>query len=123
MLSKEIREKLPFISIIKYGSAELIGIISNQDRNVTIMYVYTLIEGTELKQKFLQLGRIWWDESNRSIPIDMFLRGDMDDFSPYLMTLHSKDVVLLDGPCLDLESLAIKKRKKKIIRLRDTKRC
>lgn len=117
MLSKEIREKLPFISIVKYGSQEYVGIISNQDQNVTIMYVYTMIQSLECKHTFLELGRTWWDESNRMIPIDIFLKGEMNQFSQYMITMNTKDVSIVDGPCTNLDALTSKRSKKKTIRI------
>lgn len=117
MLSKEIRDRLPFISIVRYGETEYVGIISNQDQNVTIMYVYTYMETSELKQRFLEFGRIWWDESNRMIPIDIFLRGEMEQFSRFMITMHTKDVIVVDGPCMNLDILSARKGKKRTIRV------
>lgn len=117
MLSKEIREQLPFISIVKYGNQEYVGIISNQDQNVTIMYIYTNINNTAQKQRFLELGRIWWDESNRFIPIDLFLRGEMDEFAAFSITMNTKDVNVIDGPCINLEDYRSYKSKRKTIRV------
>lgn len=117
MLSSEIRSKLPFVSVVEYGGIEYVGIISNQDKNVTIMYVYTLMENMEIKQRFLELGRIWWDESNRFVPIDIFLRGEMDQFSRYSITMSTKDVTVLDGPCINLELISSRKSKKRTIKL------
>ena len=117
MFSTEIRTKLPFVSIVEYGSLEYVGIISNQDKNVTLMYVYTLIESSEKKQRLLELGRIWWDESNRFIPIDIFLKGEMSEFIKYSIAMNTKDVVLLDGPCINLENISPRRSKKKTIKL------
>lgn len=117
MLSKEIKEKLPFISIVKYGSQEYVGIISNQDQNITIMYVYTTMLDVETKREFLNLGRIWWDESNRMIPIDMFLRGEMTKFADHMITMNTKDVNIIDGPCVNTQLLISKRSKQRTIRL------
>jgi len=117
MLSSEIRTKLPFVSVVEYGGTEYVGIISSQDKNVTIMYVYTLIDTPELRQKLLEFGRTWWDESNRYVPIDIFLRGEMSIFSRYSITMNTKDVILLDGPCINLENFSLRKSKKKTIKL------
>lgn len=122
MLSKQIREKLPFISIIKYGNEEYVGIIANQDQNVTIMYVYTFILSNDSRKKLLELGRIWWDESNRKIPIDIFLKGEMTQFQKYSIIMNTKDVTLIDGPCPSLESFFKKGTKKKSIRLFQNKK-
>jgi hypothetical protein len=41
MLTKDIEENFPFISVVVYGGQEYVGIIANQDQWVTSMYVYT----------------------------------------------------------------------------------
>ena len=41
MLRKEIEENYPFISVVTYGGAEYVGIITNQDQFVTSMLVYS----------------------------------------------------------------------------------
>ena len=78
MLTKDIQENFPFLSVVTYGGIEYIGIIINQDATVTSMYIYTDIR-SELEQKaFLALGDVWWWESNRLIPINIFLRGEIE---------------------------------------------
>ena len=77
MLRKDIEENFPFISVVTYGQKEFVGIINNQDNFVTSMYVYTdLMEDAE-KKAFMELGEAWWWESNRMIPISIFMRKEM----------------------------------------------
>jgi hypothetical protein len=45
MLTKDIQEKFPFISIVSYGGIEYVGIIINQDQSVTSMYVFNKRHG------------------------------------------------------------------------------
>ena len=71
MLTKDIQENFPFLSVVTYGGQEYVGIIINQDVTVTSMYVYTAI-ASEQQRAFLDLGEVWWWESNRMIPINIF---------------------------------------------------
>ena len=71
MLTKDIEENFPFISVVVYGGQEYVGIIANQDQWVTSMYVYTNLKSTEEKKAFLDLGEVWWWESNRLIPLSL----------------------------------------------------
>ena len=117
MLTKNIEENFPFLSVVTYGGQEYIGIIINQDATVTSMYVYTDIR-TELEQKaFLELGEVWWWESNRMIPINIFLRGEIEPFKYCIMTMNSKDVRVTIGPCVNLNNLSIKRVKRKNVQL------
>jgi hypothetical protein len=117
MLTKEIQENFPFISIVSYGGNEYVGIIANQDQFVTSMYIYTDLKTIEEKKAFLEIGEVWWWESNRMIPINIFLRKEMFIFQYSLMTMNSKDVKVTIGPCVNLNNLAIKRVKRKNVQL------
>ena len=117
MLLKDIEQNFPFISVVTYGGNEYVGIITNQDQYITSMYVYTSIKTPEEKQKFLSLGDTWWWESNRMIPISIFLSKEMECFSYAQITMNSKDVRVTIGPCVNLNNLAIKRVKRKSVQL------
>lgn len=117
MLLKNIAEKFPFISVVTYGGQEFVGIISNQDANVTSMYVYTKLNTEEEKRRLIELGEIWWWESNRMIPISIFLREEMRDFQYALQTMNSKDVRVSIGPTVNLNNLSLKRVKRKSVQL------
>ena len=76
MLRKEIEEKFPFLSVVTYGGMEYIGIVNNQDNLTTTMYIYSDALTPEEKAKLIELGEIWWWESNRMLPINIFLRKE-----------------------------------------------
>jgi hypothetical protein len=69
------------------------------------------------KQRFLELGDTWWWESNRMIPINIFLRTDITPFNYALMTMNSKDVRVSIGPCVNLNALSVKRVKRKSVQL------
>ena len=117
MLRKEIEENFPFLSVVTYGGTEYIGIINNQDNFITSMYVYTNLKSSEDKQKFIELGEVWWWESNRMIPINIFLNKEMSKFQFALMTMNSKDVKVTIGPCVNLNALNVKRVKRKSVQL------
>jgi len=117
MLTKNIQENFPFLSVVTYGGQEYIGVIINQDATVTSMYVYTDIKSELEQRKFLDLGEIWWWESNRMIPINIFLRGEIEPFRYAIMTMNSKDVKVSIGPCVNLNNLTVKRIKRKSVQL------
>ena len=117
MLLKDIKENYPFLSVVTYGGNEYVGIIVNQDQYVTTMYVVTDLKTPSEKQLMLDLGDIWWWESNRMIPINIFLRKEMESFKYCLMTMNSKDVKITLGPCINLNNLSIKRVKRKSVQL------
>jgi hypothetical protein len=117
MLRKDIEEKFPFLSVVTYGGNEYIGIINNQDAFITSMYIYTDLRSDEAKAKFVELGEVWWWESNRMIPINIFLNKDMAQFKSVLMTMNSKDVRVSLGPTVNLNKLSVKRVKRKSVQL------
>ena len=114
---KQLSEKYPFITVVMYGNTEYVGIIQNRDKLVTTMYDFGRITEIELKKKFLELAEIWWWESNRSIPINIFLREEWAVFKPYLQTFINKDFDIMYGPATSLAELNKKRTKKRSIQL------
>ena len=117
MLLKEIEDQYPYISVVAYGGQEYVGIISNQDQTVTSMFVYTDCKSTEHKKLLVDLGEIWWWESNRMIPINIFLKKEMETLSYTLITMNSKNVKVVIGPCVNVNNLAVKRIKRKSVQL------
>ena len=117
MLLKDIEKDFPFISVVTYGGNEYVGIIANQDQYITSMYVFTTLKTDLQKELFLQMGEVWWWESNRMIPINIFLNKEMSKFQFALMTMNSKDVKVTIGPCVNLNALNLKRVKRKSVQL------
>jgi|TARA_B110000977_G_scaffold76328_1_gene102968 hypothetical protein len=117
MLRKDIEENYPFISVVTYGGQEYVGIVVNQDQFVTSVLVYTKLRSVEEKKFMLELGETWWWESNRMIPINIFLRKEVDVIKYCQMTMNSKDVKVILGPTVNLSNLAIKRVKRKNVQL------
>ena len=117
MLTKNIQENYPYISVVTYGGNEYVGIIANQDQFITTMYVFTNIDTEIEKKHFLELGETWWWESNRMIPINIFLTSEMERYKYTLMVMNSKDVKVTIGPCVNLNNLTIKRVKRKNVQL------
>lgn len=114
---KELIEKFPFITIAKVTDNEYIGIVQNRDNHVTSFYDFNLIKSIEMKKKFLELGDIWWWESNRQIPINIFLKQDFAIFKVILKTFISKEFSIVSGPCVSLTELNNKRSKRRSIQL------
>ena len=117
MLTKDIEENFPFLSVVTYGGNEYIGIIINQDSSVTSMYVYTRLRSKTEQVSFLECGEAWWWESNRMIPINIFLKNEMDPFKYSIITMNSKDVRLLIDPCVNIGNMNVKRVKRRSVQL------
>jgi len=114
---KQLIEKYPFMSYITYGGNGYLGIIQNHNPTITGIYHFDSLVQNKDKQQFLELGSEWWWQSNRQIPINIFVKEDWRPFRAILKTFNSKDVDLEFGPCVNLRDIAIRRTKKKSITL------
>lgn len=114
---KKLLSQYPFITYLKYGGDEYIGIIQNSDEQITTIYDFGSLRNADQKLKFLTLGEQWWWESNRMIPINVFLKTDWAEFKFSIKTMNSKDVTILVGPNVSLKEIAAKRSKRRSITL------
>ena len=115
--TEEFQQNFPFITCIRCVDEEYVGIVINYDLQVTSIYDFGILHSDADKQRFLELGEIWWWESNRKIPINIFLKADMTPFRPIIKTFNSKDVTVVFGPTVNLSDIAEKRVKRKSIQL------
>jgi len=116
-MKEEFEKNFPYISCLKSNEKEYLGIIINCDDNVASIYDLNMILDHNLRKQFLQLGEVWWWESNRKIPINIFLKKEMIVFRPFIKTFNYKDVEILFGPTVSLSEIAEKRVKRKSIQL------
>ena len=60
-----LRDKFPFLSLIRKGDLEYVGIVQNEDINVISFYDYGRLMMPQDKINILKSGETWWHESNR----------------------------------------------------------
>ena len=116
-ITEDLQENFPFITVLNHVSAEYVGIVINQDAQVTSIYDYASIRSDKEKQRFLELGEVWWWESNRQIPINIFLNREIIEFRYAIRNFSTKDVKILLGPCTSLNDIIVKRIKRKSITL------
>ena len=96
---------------------EFVGIVQNEDINVISFYDYGRLMMPKDKMRFLKCGETWWYESNRKLPINIFLKGDFKYFKSTLVTLNSKDIEIVAGPTVRLGDISKKRVKRRTIQL------
>ena len=116
-MSNQFQENFPFISCLKSNDREYVGIIVNCDDYVASIYDLSMIINEQHRSVFLEMGEVWWWESNRKIPINIFLKQEMQVFRPYIKTFNSKDIEIVFGPAVNLSEIAEKRIKRKSIQL------
>lgn len=116
-ISENLQENFPFISVLNHVDKEYVGIIINQDAQITSFYDYSAIKTELEKERFLELGEAWWWESNRQIPINIFLSREIIIYRYAIKNFSTKDVRILFGPCVSLNDILTKRVKRKSITL------
>lgn len=114
---EQLLNRYPFITYLVYGGNEYIGIIQNSDEQITTIYDFGSLKFPEQKKRFLELGEQWWWESNRIIPINVFLKREWAEFKFCVKTMNSKDVEIRMGPQINLKEMAAKRSKRRSITL------
>ena len=82
-----------------------------------MIYDFAGLKTADQKVLFLQLGDTWWWESNRIIPINVFLKQEWAQFKFCVKTMNSKDVEIKVGPQVSLKEMAMKRSKRRSITL------
>ena len=114
---EELLKQYPFLTYLVYGGNDYIGVIQNLDEVITTIYDYGALRTVEQKQQFLELAETWWWESNRLIPINVFLKQEWTPFRAVVKTMNSKDVEIKFGPHVSLREIAAKRSKRRSITL------
>jgi hypothetical protein len=110
-------KRYPFVSCISYGGRGYIGIVQNLDDVLTSFYDFGSLRTTDQRTEFLKLGETWWWESNRKIPINLFLKTDWEKFRFSLRVFNSRDARLEYGPSVNLRDLVQKRYKRRSVTL------
>lgn len=114
----ELHKKFPFLTLGLYKESEHhVGIVLNQTRQFTGVYLIEDLKTQQEKKKFLELGEIWWWESNRMLPISIFLKHEFQPFKYVLRNFANRDFKILQGPITSLQNVVQKRIKRRTINL------
>ena len=81
------------------------------------MYDLSSCRSDKEKKALLEAGEIWWWESNRKLPINIFMKKEMQIFKPLIKSFNTKDCEIVFGPVVRLHEIAQKRIKRKSIQL------
>ena len=113
-LIRKVQDEFPFLSGIRCQSTEIVGIIQNSNDEVISIYDVNETNDEYERLKLLDYGDLWWEQSNRLIPISIFLGDIMDEFQHCLKTFNQKNCEIIFGPVTSLDNLKRKTKRKNI---------
>ena len=114
---EELQEKYPFLTGLEFNDTEFVGIVQNKDQHIISFYDIEKCRNNDEKRLMLEHADLWWWESNRMLPINIFLRKEMAYFKHIQRTMNSKDVKVTHGPTVNLNKLTVKRIKRKSVQL------
>lgn len=114
---KLLLDKYPFLSFVAYGGVDYIGVIQNSDDMITTIYDYGALRTVADRLRYIDMAEQWWWESNRLIPINIFLKQDWAEFKVCVKVLNSKNIEIKYGPVVCLSDIGHRKSKRKSITL------
>ena len=112
-----LKEHYPFMTLCVYAGNEYVGVIQNRDDAVTTIYDFGALADPASKKTYLELAAVWWWESNRSVPINIFLKDEWNPFRDCLKTFSNRDLDILFGPVCSLNDIVRRKSKRRSITL------
>lgn len=110
-----IRDTYPFFSILVLKDGQQVaGIIQNS--TPTFVWIYQF-DGVQKPQRklFLDHGRTWWNQSDRTVPIEVFIGPEFDIFRPCLKGHPRKNIDCVHGHLVDLGETFRKRIKRRIV--------
>ena len=113
---EELQEKFPFLTGIEFSGTEYVGIVQNRDAQIISFYDIERCRNNDERRLMLEHADLWWWESNRMLPIDVFLFKEMQDFSHCLRTFMNKETILF-GPVTSMQNILKKRIKRRSIQL------
>jgi len=114
---EELRDKFPFLTGLLFGEKEFVGIVQNQDKQIISFYDIERCRTESDKKLMLEYGDLWWWESNRQLPIDIFLFQEMQGLQYTLRTFMLKETEVLFGPVTSMQNILKKRIKRRSIQL------
>ena len=106
---EDIQTNYPFLTLIRVGKEEYLGIVQNCDEKVLSIYNYESVP-LDKRTGFLDYGKQWWWESNRKLPINIFIGEGFSLYRPCLLSFSLKESEIVFGPIVQLSDLTNSKR-------------
>lgn len=112
------RTQFPFLSIVTIKNQEYLTVIDIQTKTKTAMYMIKDITCKSKLNDFFDICATWWWQSNRNIPLSLFMRTELEEFNRYRRVFVNKALTLNEGHVVSLNHLQTTRIKRKNVVLK-----
>lgn len=107
-----------YVTYGKVDNIEICGIVKIKTKQYITIYDFSKIKNSSEKKELLSLASTWWWQSNRTIPISIFIKNDIDKFEKYTMRLDTDSFVHIHGPLVSISDIPRKRIKRRNVALK-----
>lgn len=119
-MSEQSNTTPPFVTIIEHNDMLYYGVVKIKSKQYITLYCFNKMD-LDKQNTLIEYGKQWWWQSNRSIPISLFMREEMEDFEPFTHRFNTDQVKVISGPIISLSELPTKRIKRRNITLKRKK--
>lgn len=109
----------PYITNIIGSSGSYFGILKIRSKDYVSLYCFKDMPQEDIEE-LLKLAEKWWWQSNRTIPISVFMSEDIVKFEKYCIRFSTQMVEII-GPNISLSDLPSKRIKRRNLTLKKRK--
>ncbi len=111
---------LPFITVLTCNGEQYIGVLKIKSKQYITLYCFNNMPEVD-KNELIALAQQWWWQSNRAIPISLFMREEMEVYEKYTVRFNTDLCSNIKGPLISLSELPTKRIKRRNIALKRKK--
>lgn len=114
-------EPLLLPDYVTYGivnSTEIVGIVKIKTKQFITLYDFSKIKNPLDKKELLSYASIWWNQSNRTIPISIFIKNDIEKFESFTTRIDADEFELIHGPLVSISDIPRKRIKRRNVALK-----
>lgn len=117
----DIKSRMPYVTVLIHNDTEYVGILKIKSKQYISLYCLNHMPPEEQKL-LLEFAEQWWWQSNRGIPISLFMREEMERFEKYTIRFNTDSCIHVHGPLISLSDLPTKRIKRRNIVLKKRKK-
>lgn len=97
---------------------EIVGIVKIKTKQFITFYDFSKIKNQSDKKELLSFAALWWSQSNRTIPISIFIKNDIEKFEAFTTRIDADSFELIHGPLVSISDIPRKRIKRRNVALK-----